>query len=421
MSRTKTIFILTLSLLLLSSTGSFAQCAYAKSNDIVDTAIAAGNFKTLAAVLTKANLVSALKSKGPFTVFAPTDEAFAKLPKETIEHLLKPENMNQLVSILTFHVIPGKVMATQVSNLSNAKTLNGQLVHINNEPKYISINNAKVIQADINASNGVIHVIDTVLLPETKDIIGVALQAGNFKTLATALGAADLVKALQGKGPFTVFAPTDEAFAKLPEGTIAHLLKEENRDQLVQILMYHVVSGRSFTSEALAQRTFETLATKPITIALKNGQVYVNNTTKVIGTDINASNGVIHVIDSVLIPPKEISKTENSQIKSSEERMMDYGQKSAQLISKAIEYGVPLYNNGNAEACTSVYMFAAQAILIMEKDLPKEVYAPLQSAIEKAKNSNHAKEKAWIMRHGLDDSYKALNEMCFEKSQSCTY
>jgi uncharacterized surface protein with fasciclin (FAS1) repeats len=132
--------------------------------DIVDTAVAAGSFKTLAAALEAAGLVDALKAKGPFTVFAPTDEAFAKLPKGTVENLLKPENREQLVAILKYHVVAGKVTADQVVKLDNAKTLNGKMVQIDSS-NGVKINDSKVVQADIAASNGVIHVIDRVLLP----------------------------------------------------------------------------------------------------------------------------------------------------------------------------------------------------------------------------------------------------------------
>ena len=134
--------------------------------DIVDTAVAAGSFKTLAAALKAAGLVDTLKGKGPFTVFAPTDEAFAKLPKGTVEDLLKPENKAKLTAILTYHVVAGKVMAADVVKLKSAKTVNGKPVQIMVEGGTVMVDNAKVVKTDIGASNGVIHVIDTVLLPK---------------------------------------------------------------------------------------------------------------------------------------------------------------------------------------------------------------------------------------------------------------
>ena len=135
--------------------------------DIVDTAVAAGQFKTLAAALEAADLVDTLKGDGPFTVFAPTDAAFAKLPAGTVESLLKPENRDQLVAILTYHVVPGTVKAADVVKLDEAKTVNGKDVQITVADNGVQVGEANVIKTDIEASNGVIHVIDTVILPSS--------------------------------------------------------------------------------------------------------------------------------------------------------------------------------------------------------------------------------------------------------------
>ncbi|QIG52304.1 fasciclin domain-containing protein [Nordella sp. HKS 07] len=142
--------------------------ARAAEKDIVDTAVSAGEFKTLAAALGTAGLVDTLKGAGPFTVFAPTDAAFAKLPAGTVENLLKPENKDQLTAILTYHVVAGKVMAADVVKLSEAKTVNGAPVKIAVNGDKVMVNDATVSAADVAASNGVIHVIDTVLLPPAK-------------------------------------------------------------------------------------------------------------------------------------------------------------------------------------------------------------------------------------------------------------
>ncbi|MFO0915359.1 MAG: fasciclin domain-containing protein [Pirellulales bacterium] len=145
--------------------GSFTVAADCeKQKDIVDTAVAAGSFKTLVAAVKAADLVDTLKGKGPFTVFAPTDEAFAKLPKGTVEDLLKPENKEKLQAILTYHVVAGDVRAADVVKLKEAKTVQGGTVKIDTS-KGVKINDATVIKTDIATSNGVIHVIDTVLLP----------------------------------------------------------------------------------------------------------------------------------------------------------------------------------------------------------------------------------------------------------------
>jgi uncharacterized surface protein with fasciclin (FAS1) repeats len=139
--------------------------AFAAEKDVVDTAIAAGQFETLAAALEAAGLVATLKGTGPFTVFAPTDEAFAKLPAGTVENLLKPENKQKLTAILTYHVVAGKVMAADVAGLDQAKSVNGKMIDIEVEGSTVKVNDAAVTAADIAASNGVIHVIDEVIMP----------------------------------------------------------------------------------------------------------------------------------------------------------------------------------------------------------------------------------------------------------------
>jgi len=292
---------------------TFAQCGSEKSHttvalgamsekkDIIDTAVGAGNFKTLAAALTSAGLIDALKGAGPFTVFAPTDEAFAKLPKGTVETLLKPENKAKLTAILTYHVVPGNVMAADVVKLTNAITLSGQRVDVKVKGSDVMIDGAKVTKTDIACSNGVIHVIDTVMMPASKDLVDTAAEAGSFSTLLAAAKAAGLVEALKGEGPLTVFAPTDEAFAKLGQDTIAMLLKPENKQKLADVLKYHVVAGRVYADQAIKAGTAATLQGGKVTIASKGDTVTIDNA-KVVSADLEASNGVIHVIDTVIMP-----------------------------------------------------------------------------------------------------------------------
>ena len=266
--------------------------------DIVDIAVADGRFTTLVAAVQAAGLVDTLKSEGPFTVFAPTDEAFAKLPAGTIEALLKPENKQQLTNILLYHVLPGKVMAASVSDGLIADTALGTSVFFKVDMGKAYINEAQIIITDIEASNGVIHVIDTVILP--KDIVDAAVF-NKFETLVAAVQAADLVETLKGEGPFTVFAPTDEAFAKLPAGTLENLLKPENKQTLTNILLYHVVPGRVLAEDVVKLTEAETALGQKVTIKVEDGKVFINNA-QVIVTDIKTTNGVIHVIDTVILP-----------------------------------------------------------------------------------------------------------------------
>ena len=279
-----------------------ATAAAAAKSTIVETAVAAGSFKTLVAAVQAAGLVDTLNGAGPFTVFAPTDEAFAKLPAGTLEMLLKPENKAKLAAILTYHVVPGAVKAADVVKLKNAGTVNGQRVDIKVDGAKVQVDGANVVTTDIACSNGVIHVIDSVILPVDGTIVDVAAKNGSFNTLVAAVKAAGLVETLSGKGPFTVLAPTDAAFAKLPAGTLEMLLKPENKKQLVDILSYHVVPGVAAYSDAVVKMTeVPTVLGSPVAVKVVGGKVMLNGATVVIA-DVEASNGVIHVVDTVILP-----------------------------------------------------------------------------------------------------------------------
>lgn len=282
-----------------SCSGSKAASA-GEHPDIIATALADGHFKTLAAALTAADLVKPLQGKGPFTVFAPTDAAFEKLGSETISTLLLPKNKAKLASILTYHVVPGQLLAADVTTSTGATTLEGQRICFMGKDGKWFVDGAQITATDIKCSNGVIHVIDSVIMPSDKNIVQTAVDA-KFTTLAMLLDKAGLVDALQGPGPFTVFAPTDAAFAKLDKATLDSLLKPENKDKLASILKYHVVPGRIFAEGAVKAASAKTLQGSPVAIKASGGKVMINAST-VATADINATNGVIHVIDTVLMP-----------------------------------------------------------------------------------------------------------------------
>jgi uncharacterized surface protein with fasciclin (FAS1) repeats len=283
--------------------GACGSCGKSASHqhDIVDTAVGAGQFKTLVAAVKAAGLVDVLKGDGPFTVFAPTDEAFAALPKGTLDSLLQPENKGKLTAILTYHVAPGKLGACDVKRSTGAVTANGQWLGFRTADGNVVVDEATVVKADIACKNGVIHVIDRVVLPEEQNIVQVASKAESFKTLLTAASKAGLAEALQSDGPFTVFAPTDEAFAKLPSGTVDGLLKPENKQTLEKIIKYHVVPGRVYSPSAMNAERADTLAGQHVRFTRKQDALFIDEA-RLVATDIDASNGVIHVIDSVILP-----------------------------------------------------------------------------------------------------------------------
>lgn len=357
-----------------------------QADDIVDTAVKAGQFNTLATALKAANLVGTLKGPGPFTVFAPTDEAFAKLPAETVAELLKPENRKQLTDILTYHVVSGRVQAKDVIKLRGAVSVNGQRIDVQFGDEGVKVDGAKVLTTDIVCDNGVIHVIEAVILPSSKTIPETAKAAGSFETLLAAANAAGLAEVLGSTGPFTVFAPTDEAFGKLPAGTVETLLKPENKAQLVDILKYHVVPGRVYSEKVLDSKAIKTLQGASAAISLRDGSPRIQDA-KILKTDIDASNGVIHVIDSVILPPPS-------------------GADAKRKLEEAVARGAPLFNAGHHSECVTVYRTAMNDL--MSESLPNSLKTHMSTVLRNADHTQCTTEKAWVLRRGIDQMYQQL-------------
>ena len=281
----------------------------AQEQDIVAISAGSEDFTILTAALETAGLTEALQGEGPFTVFAPTDAAFENLLSAlsiSAEDLLAQP---QLADVLLYHVVAGLVMSGDLQNGMTAETLGGQMITVDLS-EGVKINTSAVITADIKASNGVIHVIDTVLIPETfqlasataplPSIVDIAVSNPDFSILVAALAKAELVEALQAEGPFTVFAPTNAAFEALL-GELGITAEELlGQPQLADVPLYHVVSGAVLSTDLQNGMTAETLGGQSITVDLTDG-VKINKSAVEIA-DIQASNGVIHVIDSVLIP-----------------------------------------------------------------------------------------------------------------------
>lgn len=368
----------------LTTMGIWSATCFADT--IVETAVDAGQFKTLTAALKAANLVDTLKGPGPFTVFAPTDEAFSKLPANTVAELLKSENRQKLADILTYHVIPGKVQAKEVIKQRGAIAVNGQRVDIRFDEEGLKVDGAKVSTTDILCDNGVIHVIDSVILPGKATIPEIAKDSGTFEILLAAAKAAGLADVLGSTGPFTVFAPTDEAFEKLSKGTVEMLLKPENKSKLVDILKYHVIPGRVYSERVLESKALKTLQGSPASVSLKDGSPRIEQA-KILKTDIDATNGVIHVIDSVIIPPPANTNTQRK-------------------LTEAIAEGVPLFNAGHHAECAEIYRNTMNEL--MSTSLPNTMKQHMSSVIRKADNTQCVTEKAWILRRGIDQMYEQL-------------
>jgi transforming growth factor-beta-induced protein len=287
--------------------GSNVYLPKATTDSIVDIAIGNEAFSTLVTAVSTAGLVDALSSEGPFTVFAPVNDAFAALGGDTINALLA--DTDALTNVLTYHVVPGRYPSGKLGLDLGAilkgeyisgyvQTLNGSDLRIDVTPFGILLNGDTMVTVpDIEGSNGIIHVIDQVLLPP-KDIVDTAIDAG-FNTLVAAVQAAGLESALRGDGPFTVFAPTDEAFAALGEETINALLADP--DTLGNILLYHVVGAQVYSSEVMPGNVTMLNGDMASLSADDMGNLMIDGA-NIIVTDVQAANGVIHVIDAVITP-----------------------------------------------------------------------------------------------------------------------
>ncbi len=299
------------SILALSLIGLFTFSACSKDDDndqmeemqsIVEIAAANSSFSILVEALTKADLVGALEGNGPFTVFAPTNEAFAALLEDLGVESLDDLSAEALKPILLYHVVSGKVLSSQLTD--------GYVATLSEGPQESSIslqvktgevmlnNSARVTTADVSASNGVIHIIDKVLLPPT--IVDLAINNPSFSILVQAVVKAELVETLSGAGSFTVFAPTDAAFQQLFADLGVDGIADLTKEQLTPILLYHVVSGNVMSGELSTGN----VATLNGDIAVNVGSaVTINGSTQVVLADVQGSNGVVHVIDKVLLPP----------------------------------------------------------------------------------------------------------------------
>jgi len=362
-----------------------ASQSYAQQKSIAQTAIGAGNFNTLVAAAKAAGLVGAISGGQELTVFAPSDEAFAKLPPGTVEALLLPENKDRLTAILTYHIVPGRVRAADAYGLSSVQTLNGQRLELNLRSDFPMINNATLAATDIQCTNGVIHVIDEVLLPAEKSIPLTATEAGIFNTLVAAVGAADLGGVLSGKGPFTVFAPTDDAFAKLPAGTFESLLEPSNKQKLIDILKHHVVSGRVYDDEAVKARSAQTLLGRSVKIGFSADGISVNDA-KVVSKNIETSNGVVHAIDTVLIPSSGLSPAE-----------------AMGMLTTAIAEGVPAFNSGDHRQCGDIYQSAMMKFMDSGiSGVDSHTMSMISNTLTQASHSTSDTDRAWALRGGLD-------------------
>ena len=271
------------------------------SNTVVDIIVNSEAHTTLETAVIAAGLAGTLSGDGPFTVFAPTDAAFANVPAETLDAVLADPAL--LTAILTYHVVGSTAMSSDLMDGMAVTTLNGADVTVTINMDGVFINDAQVTMADIVADNGVVHVIDAVLLPPpppSNTVVDIIVNSENHNTLETAVIAAGLVETLSGDGPFTVFAPTDDAFAGLPDVTLDAVLADI--DLLTAILTYHVAGTTALSTDLMDGMAVTTLNGADVTVTINADGVFINDA-QVTVADLVADNGVVHVIDAVLLPP----------------------------------------------------------------------------------------------------------------------
>lgn len=278
----------------------------ADAKSIVQIATENDSFSTLEAALIKANLVSALEADGPFTVFAPTNDAFDMLFEDLGVNGIEDLSAEALTPILLYHVVGANAKSSSLST-GYLPTLNMATPDDMAAKVYVDLNNgvmlngaSKVSTADVEAKNGVIHVIDKVLLPPT--VVDIAIANPNFSILVEAVVKAGLVDALMADGPFTVFAPTNEAFEMLFDELNVSGIADLSAEALTPILLYHVVSGNVLSSEVATGMVPTLNEMAKIDMNVSDMGVMLNESTKVIAVDVQGTNGVIHVIDKVLLP-----------------------------------------------------------------------------------------------------------------------
>jgi uncharacterized surface protein with fasciclin (FAS1) repeats len=271
-----------------------------ETKNIVETATENTDFNTLVDALIAADLDEVLSDEQEmYTVFAPTDAAFAELDGEYLANLVNNDTAT-LTKILTYHVLSGKVMSTDLSDGMRAETVQGKYITIKIEGGNVYVDDAIVTSTDIECNNGVIHIIDAVIVPK-QNIVETAIANVDFNTLVDAVVAAGLDGTLSDEQAlYTVFAPTDAAFAELDDEYLADLVNNDTAN-LTKILTYHVVSGKVMSTDLTDGMTATTVEGTDITINITGTNVMVNDA-NVTSADIVCSNGVIHVIDKVIVP-----------------------------------------------------------------------------------------------------------------------
>jgi uncharacterized surface protein with fasciclin (FAS1) repeats len=377
---------------------------------------------SLAAVAAKANLTTllelvkaaeiALPTDAKVTIFAPTNEAFAKLPREQVEFLTSEKGKSTLQAILKHHVVAQSLESSALLDRRRLKALSGQSLDI--DPSALTIDGARLVATDVAFDGGLVHVIDGVMLPELRSIEQIIAEDDRVATLQAAIGAAGIGSQLgaQNPGPWTVLAPSNAAFAAIPADALQALLAD--KPALTAVLAAHVLPSAIRRDEMLAQGSARTLmGDGSVAFKLDSGAITVDGA-RIEVADIEAANGVIHVIDRVL-PARSGSKSPtrpspdtSTVTTASPER----ARQAAAILELAIERGVPRFNAGDAASCAALYELSIVSVMLLGADtLSPAAKADLAQALEQGAGHEDASERAWTYRRAMDRALGQMSEL----------
>jgi uncharacterized surface protein with fasciclin (FAS1) repeats len=369
---------------------------------------------SLASVATKANLTTLLdlvKAAGiefpkdaKLTIFAPTNDAFAKLPPEQVEFLTSAKGKSTLQAILKHHVVAQSLESSALLDRRRLTALSGQSLEI--DPATLAVDGARLVATDVAFDGGLVHVIDGVMLPELRSIEEIVSQDERFSTLRAAIDAAGLGPQLgaQNPGPWTLLAPSNKAFAAIPADALQALLQD--RPALTAVLAAHVLPTAIRRDEMLAQGSARTLlGDGTVAFALEAGAITVAGA-RIEVADIEAANGIIHVIDRVL-PAHSSAPATASTASASPLR----AQRAAAILELAIERGVPRFNAGDTSSCAALYELAIASVVLLGDDaISPDANADLATALEQGAANQDASERAWIYRRAMDRALERMSK-----------
>jgi len=336
-----------------------------------------------------------LPADGRVTIFAPTNKAFAAIPAQKVKFLTSEEGRATLLAILKHHILPVAIDSGSLLARRGVISLSGQNLAIDGEG--LTIAGASILKTDVPFDKGIVYVIDRVMMPETRSIAEIVSQEPRLATLLKAVAAAGLATQLGGEngGPWTLLAPSNEAFDALGEQAIKALLADPS--QLANVLSAHVIPSRIRRGDMIAQRSARTLLGRDtVSFSLVDGKIAVAGA-GIITADIEASNGVIHIIDRVIVPGPSATAD-----------MPAEGKKVVLgLLELAIERGVPIFNDGKPEACAAIYEVTITALIDLASDaVGNDAVERLRLALAEGQSEKDATKKAWIFRRAMDRVYQ---------------